>query len=194
LALEKDLSRFLSLGMEEELRLVNNNVGFDRSETSVGVDYSFFDKKIKLGAYYVLLYLYNNDFAYEIRHRYYFNLSYKQPVGAFTLSWRGRLQSTYRDESRGMYKINPKYVMKNKFEIDYLIWGRPWEPYLSCDFSTMLNYPVMGCELTRMRLTGGVSWRLNRTAYLDFFLRMDEYWSVGDPRVLAIGVTYKTKL
>jgi hypothetical protein len=193
--LEKDLSRFFSLGMEEEVRFIeNNNHGFDRSVTSLGLDYSLFDKRIKIGAYYAFIYLYNNDYLYEPRHRYYLNLSYKQPVDAFTFSWRGRLQGTYRDEDRGEYKINPKYVMKNKLEVDYTIFGSPWKPYLSCDFSTNLNDPVMGYELTRIRYQGGVSWRMNRTDYLGFFLRYDEYLSADDPHTIAIGVTYKKKL
>ena len=191
--LEKDLSRFLSLGLEEEVRLVDNNIGFDRSVTALGLDYSLFNKKIKVGAYYAFIYLYNNKYQYEPRHRYYFNVSYKQPVNLFTLSWRGRVQGTYRDENRGEYKINPKYVMKNKFEVDYTIWGSPWKPFLSCDLSTSLNDPVAGYELLRMRFRGGVSWRLDRTTYLDFSLRYDKYLSDDDPNVWAVGVTYKVK-
>ena len=191
--LEKDLSRFLSLGFEEEVRLVDNNVGFDRSVTSLGLDYSLFDKRVKLGAYYAFIYLYNNDYLYESRHRYYFNISYKQPVNSFTFSWRGRVQGTYRDENRGEYKINPKYMMKNKFEVGYTIWGSPWKPFLSCDFSTKLNDPVAGYELSRMRFQGGVSWRLDRTTYLDFSVRHDRYLSDDDPNVWAVGVTYKMK-
>ena len=192
--LEKDLSRSLSLGFEEEVRLVDNNIGFDRSVTSLGLDYSLFNKRVKLGAYYAFIYLYNNDYLYEPRHRYYFNVSYKQPINSFTLSWRGRLQGTYRDESRGEYKINPKYVMKNKFEVDYNVWGSPWKPFVSCDLSTTLNDPVAGNELMRMRLQGGVSWRIDRTTYLDFFVRHDKYFADNDPNLWAIGITYKAKL
>jgi hypothetical protein len=192
--LTKDLNRFFSLGMEEEVRLIDNNIGFDRNITSLGLDYSLFDKRVKVGAYYAFIYLYNNDYLFEPRHRYYFNLSYKQPLGAFTLSWRGRLQGTCRDENRGEYKINPKYIMKNKFEAEYTIFGSPWKPYLSCDLSTSLNDPVLGYELGRTRYQGGVSWRLDRTTYLDFFLRYDRYLSGKDPHVMSIGVSYKMKL
>jgi hypothetical protein len=190
---EKELGRFFTLAGEEEVRLMDNTIGFERSVTSLGIDYSFFDRKVKVGAYYAFLYLYNKDYLFESRHRYYLNLSYKETFEPFILSWRGRLQGTYRDENRGEYKINPKYVMKNKIEAAYTIWGSPWKPYLSCDFSTILNEPVRGYELTRLRFQGGASWRLNRTTYLDFFLRFDEYLSDDDPRVLSLGVSYKMK-
>jgi hypothetical protein len=190
---EKDLSRFFTLAGEEEIRLRDNSIGFDRTVTSLGIDYSFFDRKMKVGGYYAFLYLYNNDHLFESRHRYYLNFSYKETFEPFILSWRGRLQETYRDENRDEYKINPKYVMKNKIEVAYMIWGSPWKPYISCDFSTSLNDPVMGYELTRMRFQGGASWRLDRTTYLDFFLRFDDYLSGNDPHVLLVGASYKMK-
>ena len=193
LELEKDLSRYFSLNMEEEVRLINNNKGFDRSVTSLGLDYALFNKKVKIGAYYAFIYLYNNDYLFEPRHRYYLNLSFKQPIEQFTLSWRGRLQGTYRDENRGEYKINPKYIMKNKFEVEYAVWGRPWKPYVSCDLSTELNDPK-GNDLTRIRYQGGTSWRLNRTDYLNFFVRFDHYMAGDDSNTWAVGVAYKIKL
>lgn len=191
--MEKELNRFFSVTGEEEVRLITNSVGFDRSITSLGVNYSLFSSKVKVGAYYAFLRLYNNDYLFESRHRYYLNLSYKEIFEPFTFSWRGRLQGTYRNENRGAYKINPKYVMKNKVEVAYTIWGSPWKPYFSCDFSTSLNDPVRGRELTRMRFQGGASWRLNRTTYLDFFLRFDDHLAYDDPQVVWLGATYKVK-
>jgi hypothetical protein len=191
--LEKDLNRFFSLNLEEEIRLVSRSIGFDRSVTAFGLDYAIFDRRLKFSIYYAFMYLYNNDQLYEPRHRSYFNISYKETLESFTLSWRGRLQGTYRNENRGRYKINPKYGMKNKFQIDYSIWGSPWKPFISCDISCDLNDP-MGNGLTRFRYQSGVSWRLNRTDYLEFFARYDQYTLMNEVDVLAIGIAYKVKL
>jgi hypothetical protein len=190
---EKDLSRFFSLIVEEEVRFIDNNVAFDRSVTSLGIDYALFDRKVKIGVYGAFLYLYNNDHLFEPRLRHYLNLSYRETFEPFILLWRGRLQGTYRNENRDEYKINPKYVMKNKMEVAYLIWGSPWKPYFSCDFSTSLNDPVKGYELMRMRFQAGTNWRLDRTTYLDFFLRFDKYLADDDPHALSLGATYKVK-
>jgi hypothetical protein len=193
LALDKDLSRQFSLSLEEEVRLIDNSTGFDRSVTTAGIDYALFDRKLKLGAYYAFMYLYNNDRLFEPRHRYYFNLSYKEAVNQFTLSWRGRIQGTYRDENRGQYKINPKYVLKNRLQAEYSIWGSPWTPFASCELSNELNNPV-GNQLTRIRYQGGASWRLNRTETLDFFVRYDWYFDRKEPQIFSIGLGYKMKL
>ncbi|MDL2243421.1 DUF2490 domain-containing protein [Bacteroidales bacterium OttesenSCG-928-J19] len=189
---EKDLNRFFSLSFEEEVRFVTNTIGFDRSMTTVGIDYALFDRKVKLGAYYAFIYLYNSKYCFEPRHRYYFNLAYRETLGQFTLSWRGRVQGTTRDEDRGRYKINPKYMMKNRFEVEYSIWGRPWKPFFSCDLSTELNDPT-GNDLSRIRFQTGTSWRLNRTDYLNFYLRWDEYLVDTDPRVFSLGIGFKRK-
>lgn len=189
---EKGLYRDLSLSFEEEIRLITNSNAFDRSVTSVGLDYPFLDKRLKVGLYYALIYLHNNDQYYEFRHRYYFNVSFRETVDQFTFSWRGRLQGTNRDEDRGRYKINPKYVMKNRFEVEYSIWGKPWKPFFSCDLSSELNDP-MGNDLTRIRFQGGTSWRLNRTDYVNFYLRWDEYLVDNDPRVISLGVGFRRK-
>jgi hypothetical protein len=190
--IEKSLNRFFDLKLEEEVRLLDNEAHFDRSTTAAGIDYSLFGRKLKLGVYYAFLYLYNNDRYFEPRHRYYFNVSYKETLEQFTFSWRGRAQGTYRDESTGEYKINPKYVMKNKFQVDYAIWGRPWTPFISCDFYSSLNNPA-GNYLTRLRYQAGVSWRLNRTDYLDFFVRYDHELDRRDPKSIFLGASYKMK-
>lgn len=194
--LQKELKSNWNLSLEEELRLVtnNNDVGFERNMLSIGLDYQFFDKKFKVGAYYCHIYLYNNDYYYEHRHRAYLSLSFKQDLNnEFTLTWRGRFQGTNRDENVRRYKINPKYILRNKFDLEYKIFGSPWRPSISADFSNTLNDP-MGNELYRIRYQAGVNWRLNRTDSMEFFLRMDHYLVDEDPNVISLGVAYKIKL
>ncbi|MDR0542450.1 MAG: DUF2490 domain-containing protein [Dysgonamonadaceae bacterium] len=190
--LEKKLNRVFDLNVEEEVRLTNNVAYFNRSVTVAGIDYSLFDRKLKIGGYYAFIYLYNNDYLFEARHRYYFNLSYKETVGQWAFSWRGRWQITQRDENRDEYKINPKQVMKNKLQIEYSVWGKPWKPFISCDLYNDLNNPA-GNYLTRIRYQGGATWRLNRTDYLDFFVRYDQYVDRREPAAVSLGVGWKVK-
>jgi hypothetical protein len=190
-AADKVLYGNLNINFEEELRLTTGSNAFDRTAGALGLDYSLFGKKVKIGACYAFIYLYNDDHVYESRHRFFLNLSYRQPIESFTLSWRIRLQETLRDNSRGSYRINPRYVMKNKLEAEYAIWGKPWKPFLSCDFSTNLNDPETRYDLVRLRFQGGIAWRINRTTSMDFFVRWDEYLKNSDPRVVSLGVAYK---
>ena len=188
--LNKDLNRFFGLSFEEEIRLLTNNAGFDRLKSDIGIDYTIV-KGLKVGVFYNYIYVYNSDFLYESRHRYYANLSYKYGVNRkLTLTWRTRLQATYRDETRGEYKINPKYVLRNRLEAEYNILGTRWKPYLSAEATNTLNDPL-GNEIYKLRFQGGTSFRLDRTTYLEFYLRADEYLTGQDPRVISIGVGCK---
>jgi hypothetical protein len=191
--LEKECSRFFSLSAEEEIRLVSNGTGFDRSVTALGADWALAGRRLKIGAHYAFLYLYNNDYRYEPRHRIYLNVLYRETVAPLTLSWRGRLQGTFRDENRGAYRINPKQVLKNRIRAEYAIWGSPWKPFLSCELSSDLNDPESASP-ARVRYQGGASWRLNRTDHLDFFIRFDRYTSAKDPNAVYLGVEYTIKL
>ncbi|MDR1372702.1 MAG: DUF2490 domain-containing protein [Dysgonamonadaceae bacterium] len=198
---EKDLAEFtyrrpISLGVEEELRFLGNNnpVGFDRSVTSVGLNYPLIPGRLKAGLYYAFIYLWNGDYHYEARNRFYFNLIYKQPLDRqWDVSWRGRVQSTIRDESRGIYRINPRYVLKNKFEVSYHQMGARWGESLSCDFSTNLNDYETHYDFVRLRIQACTTYKFNLTNSIDLFVRWDEYLKYDDPRVIYLGASYKMK-
>lgn len=191
---QKELSRKFTLSFEEEIRLVTNDTGFDRNALTAGLTYFFLDKRMKLGAAYCYLYMYNDKHYYEHRHRYYATLSYKQPLGSFDLSWRGRFQGTYRDENRGEYRVNPKYILRNRLELEYTIFGSPWKPFISAEGACTTNDP-RGNEFYRIRYLAGVNWRLNRTDYVGFNLRFDQYFQTSDdPNLIGIGISYWIKL
>ncbi|MDR0698536.1 MAG: DUF2490 domain-containing protein [Tannerella sp.] len=190
---EKYLRRNLSLNIEEEIRLQTNRIGFDRTVSAAGLDYNLLNRKAKIGVYYAFIYLYNNDYLFEPRHRFYLNLSYKESIESFTVSWRLRVQETVRDEKRGSYRVNPRYATKNKLEVEYVVWGKPWMPFLSCDLSNNLNDPETRYDFVRLRFQGGVNWRLNRTESLDIFLRWDEHLKADDPRVVSLGINFKMR-
>lgn len=192
--LEKEFARNFSGIFEQELRLENNTTGFDRTASTLGLEYSLFSKKVKMGGFYTFIHMYNNDFVFESRNRFYFNLIYKETFEPFTIMWRGRIQSTFRDEDKGSYRVNPRHSLKNKLEVSYEIFGLPVKPFVSCDFSTIIFDPLRDFELTRIRYTGGVNWRLNRTNYMELFLRYDHRTDYRDPNTLALGATYKIRL
>jgi len=186
----KKLNKHFELGFEEEVRLVSNNTGFNRLSSGMGLEYTII-KRLKCSVFYNYMYMYDGKNNYESRHRYYINLSYKRALNRkLTLAWRTRFQGTYRDEDRGMYKINPKYVLRNRMEAEYSILGTRWKPNLSMEASYSLNDP-MGNEFYKLRFQGGTSWRLDRTTYLDFFVRADKYLTEKNQQIISLGVGYK---
>ena len=191
--LTKDLSRFLTLNVEEEIRLINNNqYNFDRSATSIGLDYTLIPQKVKVGAYYAFLYVYNSDYRFEPRHRFYFNLSYKEKINSFTFAWRGRIQQTVRDENRGSYNTNPKYALRNRLTVEYEFWKSQWTPYGSVEFTNPLNDSRY--ELSQIRFQGGVEYRMSRQSYLGLFLRYNINYEKGDNNFFGAGISYRMKM
>lgn len=192
--LEKEISRNLSGILEQELRFESNGIGFDRTASTLGLEYSILRKKLKVGGFYTFIHMYNNDFLFESRNRFYVNLIYKETLEPFTIMWRGRMQTTFRDENKGSYRVNPRHSLKNKLEVSYSIFGSPIKPFISADFSNILFDPQRSFELTRIRYTGGVNWRLNRTNSLEIFMRYDQRIDYRDPNTVALGTTYKIRL
>ena len=187
--LNKDILRYWGISFENEARLKSNYTELERLTSGIGIDYKIV-KGLKAGVSYNFLYLYNSSFRYECRHRYSAHLSYKYDLSRkWTLSWRTRFQSTYRDEDRGEYRINPKYVLRNRLKAEYNILGTPFKTYLSAEAANLLNDPL-GNEIYKLRFEGGTSWRLDRTNTLEFFLRVDESLVWPDPRMISIGIGY----
>jgi len=204
---EKRLSHKIYLGFSQEFRLAavaspyteTNSIfsplpdlDYDRSITSVGLDYSIIAKRLKAGVYYTFLYVMNNDYLYEPRHRMHLSLTYKHPFAhQWSVSWQAKGQVTLRDEERGDYRVNPRFVLKNRFKIDYQIWGKPFKPFLTVGTVNYLNDDRARYDFQRLRTTLGIEWRINRTNFIDFFGRWDEYLTDTDPRVISLGVNYK---
>ena len=192
--LKKRFGGKFDISLEEELRLsTNNNGGFDRWTNTVGVDYLIIRRKLKAGMYYCYYRMYNSNNYYENRNRYYLILQYRETFGRYTVTWRGRLQGTNRNEERGEYRINPKNVLRNKFEIEYSIPGSPYNPYFFTETTNTINDPF-GNEIYKLRFQGGVVKRLERTADLELFFRWNEYLVMPDPRVMVIGIGYRKSL
>ncbi len=187
----KKIARSWDITLWQELRFNENMTNYCRFETTLGGHYSFLHKKAKAGVSYSFLNRENNDHYYENRSRFAAQLSYKESFRKVKLSWRGKFQSTYRDENRGDYKVNPKNYLRNRFQLDYKIVNSRFEPRLSFEFFYLLNGPE-GNRIDELRTTLGFDYVLTRRASLEVFLRMDNEIQMKDPaNVLMLGVFYK---
>ena len=191
--LEKEFTKSFSGIFKQDLRFENNAAGFDRTASTLGLEYSLIRKKLKIGGFYSFIHKYNNDFLFESRNRFYLNLIWKETLSPITIMWRGRMQTTFRDENKGSYRVNPRSYIRNKLEVSYAIFGSPVKPFVSCDFSTIVFDPKRNLELAKIRYTGGVNWRLNRTNYFELYLRYNQRMDFRDPNSLALGAMYKVK-
>lgn len=193
LALSKDFGRSWSTKVEQELRFNQNLSTFDRSLTSIGVDYSLIRKLLKVGVDYDFICQRQNEY-FEIRHRSSVAFATSVSYSSFDFEFRTRAQATWRDETRGDYKFNPKYVWRNKLECSYTIFGSPIKPFLSGEIFCPLN-SENGFYMDSYRATLGLKYRISLHTSLQFLLRYDQDVQQPNPKsILYAGVGWNYKL
>jgi len=185
LSVSKDIGRNMGATVEQEFRFNQNISSFDRSLTSVGVDYSIIKKLLKAEANYDLIYQ-RQDTYFEFKHRASASLSAQMKYNSFGFKLRTRGQSTWRDESRGDYKFNPKYVWRNKLECEYTIFGSPVKPFVSGEIFCPIN-GANGFFMDGYRAVIGAKYRTSARTTLEFLLRYDQEVQVSNPKTMLYG-------
>ena len=185
LSMTKDFGDKWDAKVEQEIRFNNNFALFDRSLTSVGVNYTIIRKVLKAVADYDFIYQRQIDY-FEIRQRSSVALSSQFKLNSFDFELRTRGQAIWRDESRGDFKFNPKYVWRNKLECTYTIFGSPVKPYLSTEIFCPIN-SVHGFYLDGLRATMGVKYRMSLHTSTVFFIRYDQDIQQANPKSIFYG-------
>lgn len=180
-----DIGPMMSANMSQEIRFNQNLTSFDRSMTSLGLDYSLIRKVLKAEIGYDLIYQNQTDF-YEFRHRASFALSTQYKLDSYSFQFKTKAQSTWRDESRGDYKFNPKYVWRNKLECTYTIFGSPVKPFVSGEVFCPLN-GGKGFYMDGYRAIIGAKYRTSAHTTLEFMIRYDQDIQQSNPKSIVYG-------
>lgn len=192
-ALSKDFGRSWDAKLEQELRFNHNLSTFDRSLTSIGVDYALIRNFLKAQVDYDFIYQRQNDY-FEFRHRTSAALATSISCRSLDFELRTRGQAIWRDESRGDYKFNPRYVWRNKLECSYKIFGSPVKPFASGEVFLPLN-SAHDFYMDGYRVTLGLKYRTSQHASLQFYLRYDQDVQQANPKsILYGGVGWNYKL
>jgi hypothetical protein len=193
IGLSKNLGKKWSAGVEQEFRFDQHHTGMERSLTALQLDYKLVPKVLKAGIEYNFVLQNNDNEYYENKHRLSFALSGETSWKRFEFSLRTRMQATWRDETRGDYRINPKTIWRNKLECAYDIFGKPVKPSVSFELFTPLN-DVQGFYANGYRIRAGVDYRYSRSQSVDFSLRYDKDIQTDEPQkllYLCVGWTYR---
>jgi len=192
LSLSKDFGDKWDAKFEQEFRVDNQLSLFNRSLTSIGLNYTIIRKFLTAEIDYDYIQQRQNDY-FELKQRSSVALSFQKDFSAFEVEFRTRAQSIWRDESSGDYKFNPKYVWRNKLEGSYTIFGSPIKPFVSTELFCPLN-SVNGFYLDGIRATAGCKYRLNLRTSITFLLRYDQDIQQANPKSAlygGIGWNYK---
>jgi len=183
--ISKDFGRYWGMKLEQEFRLNQNSTTFDRSLTSIGLDYALFRKRLKAGLDYDFIQQRNNQ-HFEIKHRSSFFLTTGLKLYSFDFEWRTKGQSTWRDETRGDYKFNPRYVWRNKLECGYTIFGSPVKPFISGEIFCPIN-GINGFFMDSYRSILGLNYRYSKHSSVELLLRFDQEIQQANAKSMVYG-------
>ena len=183
----------LAIGVEEELRFDHGCAQFDRWLNSVELEYPFLHKRMHVGLTGGAIRRYNDNGYYENRGRVGLDINYAETYQRYKFSYRSRLMATFRDESVGDYRVNPKLYWRNRFQVAYQMPNSRFKYTLSTELHWLLNDPKASV-IDNIRTVFTVDYRLSRHQYLEFSARMDNDIQVKKPvDRFYFGFTYHLK-
>ncbi|MBQ7488943.1 MAG: DUF2490 domain-containing protein [Bacteroidales bacterium] len=102
----KKFSNF-GLTAEAEGRFNHSLTNFSRLKLSAGADYTFFNKRFKVGTSFNYIYRDKTEY-YENMYKLNLNLSYSEKIKQFKIGYRARFQFDFYDNRTAYHKLNPK--------------------------------------------------------------------------------------
>ena len=188
ISVSKEISKVTELSFEQELRLDQGLSMLNRSSTSIGADFTIVRRLLKAEVDYILMYRREDFDLYEFRHRFTAGFVFQQRYSRFIFKLRTRGQTTLRDENRGDYKYNPRYVWRNRLQVEYNIPKSPFRPYISTEIFCPLNSDY-GFFMDSYRLIIGTTYRFSKRSELDCQIRFDQDVQVANPKnILYTGI------
>ena len=176
---EKKVVKGLHYGMDGQVRFNQNFTNFDQLRLGAGLDYTFWKKRLKVGAagFYLLG---DKGSYYEHRGRIQATLSFTERIQQFKIGLRVRAQSTFYDERRGEHKFNPKTYLRGRLQFDYEFFGKPVKLFASTEFFLRL-YKKDNYIVDNFRTMVGCTYKLTQGSSLTFSFRSDNEIQVKNP-------------
>ena len=132
----------------EEMRYNLTSEGLSKNEMSAGLSKSVlrdwlrgYGCKMRIGGNYSFIRRQNESHRYENQHRVNVDVSPSYSYGDWKVSVRERVQTTFRDNRRGNYRVNPKMMLRSRLQVQYDIPGRPWTFFANGECFYRLNDP-----------------------------------------------------
>ena len=187
------VGRRFDVSLEEELRFNNNCAQFDRWLNSLSVECKFLHNRLKLGLTGDYIRRHNDKNYFENRFRAGAQVTYSESIYHFKFSLRSKLIATFRDETIGDYRVNPKLYWRNRLQISYQRPNSRFKYSLSTELHWLINDPK-NCIVDNLRTVLAVDYRVARHHTVSLFARMDNDLQVNQPvDRFYLGATWKLK-
>lgn len=190
---DADLVGKFAVEVEEELRFDHNCTQFDRWLNSVTIEYPFLHNRMHVGLSGGAIRRYNDRHFFENRARLGLDVTYAETWRRFKFSYRSRLMTTFRDESVGDYRVNPKMYWRNRFQVAYQMPNSRFRYLFSTELHWLVNDPKASV-VDNIRTVFTIDYRLSRRQHLGFSARLDNDIQVKEPvDRFYLGFTYHLK-
>lgn len=187
--LEKKLTPEFSLNFAEELRMNENITEAGTIFSDLGLSYNV-TPGFKVSANYRFINKRKPDDSYNIRHRYYFDLSYRYKFMPLVLSVRARYQSQYTDVLSSEDGKIPENYERTRMKLAFDT-GKAFEPYLSTEVFIPLNQHYNALVIDCMRYTAGMEHKFYNRHSIDAWYMIQHEMNVPDPETdFVIGLGY----
>ena len=141
LGLDKKIVKGLHITLEEEARFDNNFSGFDRLQTTLGIQYKVHNNiKLGLGYAFIAPYSPSNATFKNVRHRLMADITGTLKMGNWNLSLKERFQWTYRMGDMNLFQ-SPRNLLGLKSRLMLKYKGRIVEPYVYVEMRNVFNAP-----------------------------------------------------
>lgn len=193
---EKEFTKKLTIGINEELRLRENYSRLNLLYTNPYITYKL-RKRLKLGLGYRFIskYMYKES-RFSYKHRLMFDISYKYKFEDLIISYRSRLQGEVRDYNSDPQGKQPEYYWRNKLDIGYEI-GK-FTPYIGTEVRYQIEdprFPASNYGWHRARTYAGVDYEYNKKHSFGIMYLIQQEFDVDDPGTgYILGLDYKYKL
>ena len=185
-----DLTKDLSLSVEQQVRLFDNSLKLDQTFSELGLGYDL-PKGFDIAFAYRFSWNSNQDGSFSNRHRYNLDLSYGRKLWKFRGKIRARIQhrpSSYLFNERLEPEDSPVYL-RLKGSINYRKLGA-WTPGIAFEAFFRLEDPnQMGANKFRYRVF--LDYDLPKRNELGLFYMLETDYSGTTPAYFSIvGLSY----
>ena len=190
-----DLTKEISLSIEQQVRLNENSTGLDQTFTELGLGYDL-PKGFSLSGAYRFSWAPNEDGSFKNRHRYNVDLNYGKKIWLLKPKVRARFQhrpSTYLINDRLEPEQSPMTI-RVKVSIDYTKLKK-WTPGIAFEAFFNINNPVENGAY-KFRYRAYLNYDLPKRQELGLFYMLETDYSNSTPffsSVLGINYAYEWK-
>jgi Protein of unknown function (DUF2490) len=186
---EKKITSKVSIDLSQEFRLNENIAELGTAFTETGVSYKF-NKHFSSAVFYRFIQKRQGNDFYEMRHRMFIDVTYKQKFKKVNVSLRQRIQSQVNSLKESRENMLPEYKMRTKLTVKY-DFDKKYTPFVSSE----IFYPVFNNNdsfIDNIRYAIGFDYEFNKRHAIALYYLINKEVNVSDLLTEFIsGISYK---